>query len=54
MGCCAHVASVFWYLGYYRYEIENSETKPSKVYIDYIKDAAVDTYIISGNSKEDE
>ena len=40
VGCCAHVASVLWYLGYY------SETKPSKVHIDYVKYAAVDTWIL--------
>ena len=27
--------------------------KPSKVHIDYVKDAAVDIWIMSGNSKED-
>ena len=54
LGCCAHVASVLWYLGYYRNETENSETKPSNVHIDYVKDAAVDTWIMSGNSEEDE
>ena len=43
VGCCAHVASVLWYLGYYRNETENSEAKPSKVHIGYVKDAAVDT-----------
>ena len=31
LGCCAHVASVLWYLGYYRNETENSKTKPSKM-----------------------
>ena len=30
-------------LKYYRNEIENSETKPSKMHIGYVKDAAVDT-----------
>ena len=30
LGCCAHVASVLWYLRYYSNETENSETKPSK------------------------
>ena len=48
--CCAHVASVLWLLGYYRNETENSEAKPCKVHIDYVKDAAVDTWIMSGNS----
>ena len=32
----------------------NSETKPSKMHIDSVKDAAVDTWIMSGNSGEDE
>ena len=54
IGCCAHVASVLWYLGYYRNETENIEAKPCKVHIDYVKDAAVDTWIMSGNSEEDE
>ena len=54
VGCCAQDASVLWYLGYYRNETENSEAKPSKVHIDYVKDAAVDTWIMSGNSEEDE
>ena len=54
VGCCAHVASVLWYLGYYHNETENSEAKPSKVHIDYVKDAAVDTWIMPGNSEEDD
>ena len=53
VGCCAHVASVLWYLGYYRNQSENGETKPSKAHIDYVN-AAVDTLIMSGNSEEDE
>ena len=48
------MASVLWYLGYYPNETENSEAKPSKMHIDYVKDAAVDTWIMSGNSEEDE
>ena len=47
------MASVLWYLGYYRNETENSEDEPSKVHIDYVKGAAVDTWIMSGDSKED-
>ena len=54
LGFCAHVASVLWYLRYYCNETENSETKLSKVNVDYVKDAAVDTWIMSGNSGEDE
>ena len=54
VGCCAHVASVLCYLGYYRNKTENSEAKLSMVHIDYVKDAAVDTWIMSGNSEEDE
>ena len=54
VGCCARVASVFLYLGYFRNKTENSEAKPSKVHIDYVKDTAVDTCIMSGNSEEDE
>ena len=46
--CCAHVASVLWYLGYYRNETENSVAKQCKVHIDYVKNAAVDTWIMSG------
>ena len=49
-----HVASVLWYLGYYRNETENSEAKPCKVIIVYVKDAAIDTWIMSGNPEEDE
>ena len=48
------MASVLWYLGYYRNDTENSEAKPSKMHIDYVKYAAVDTWIITGgNSEED-
>ena len=53
VGCWAHVALVHWYLGYYRNETEKSEAKPSKMHIDYVKDAAVDTWFMSGNSGED-
>ena len=48
------MASVLCYLGYYRNETENSEAIPCKVHIDYVKDAAVDTWIMSGGSEEDE
>ena len=41
-------------LGYYHNETENSEAKPSKMHIDYVKDVAVDTWIMSGNSEDDE
>ncbi|MCG7879800.1 MAG: transposase family protein, partial [Candidatus Thiodiazotropha endolucinida] len=54
VGCCAHVASVLWYLGYYRTEIENSEAKSSKVHIDFVHDAAVDIWSTSSDSEEDE
>ena len=54
VGCCAHVASVLRYLGYYRNKTGNNEAKPNKVLIDHVKDAAVDTWIMSGNSEEDE
>ena len=33
----------FFLIGYYCNETENSETKPSKVHIDYVKFAAVNT-----------
>ena len=39
---------------HYCNETENSETKLSKMHIDYVKDAAVDTWIMSGNPGEDE
>ena len=54
VGCCAHVASVLLYLGYYRNETENSAAKPSKVHIDYVEDAAVDTWSTSSDLEEDE
>ena len=44
----------FWYLGYYRNETENSEATPSKMRINYVKDAAVVTWSTSSDSKEDE
>ena len=54
LGCCTPVASVLWYLGNYRNETKTSETKPSKMHIDYVKDAAVDTVSTAGNPEEDE
>ena len=48
------MASVLWYLGNYRNETKTSETKPSKMHIDYVKDAAVDTVSTAGNPEEDE
>ena len=36
-----------------RNETENSETKQSKMHIDYVKDAVVETWIMSGNSGEE-
>ena len=43
LGVVHIVASVLWYLGYYCNETENGETKPSKMHIDFVKVAAVDT-----------
>ena len=54
LGCCAHVASVIWYLRQYRNEIENSETKPNKIHIVNVKHASVDTWSTSSDSEEDE
>ena len=54
VGCCAYVASVFWYLGYNRNERENSEAKPSKMRIGYVKDVAVDTWSTSSDLEEGE
>ena len=56
VGCCAYVASVLWYLGYYGNETENSElqAKLRKVHIDYVKDAAVHTWSTSSDLEEDE
>ena len=40
--------------GIYRNKTENSETKLGKMHIDYVKDAAVDTWSTSSDSEEDE
>ena len=48
------MASVLWYLGYYRNETETSEIKLSKLHIDYVKDAAVDIWSTSNDLEEDE
>ena len=48
------MASVLWYLGYEHNETENSEANPSKMRIDYVKDAAVDKWSASSNLEEDE
>ena len=37
--CCAHIASVLWYLGYYKY-IENTSQYHSDAYPEYEMDAA--------------
>ena len=50
----APLGDVLWYLGYYRNETENSEAKPCQVTINYVKDAVVDSWIMSGNSEEGE
>lgn len=39
VGCCAHVASVIWYLGYSRHS-ERLQERPSQSYAHYIQDAA--------------
>jgi hypothetical protein len=39
VGCCAHVASVLWYLGYSRHS-ERLQERPSQSYAQYIQDAA--------------
>ena len=38
VGCCAHVASVLWYLGYYQYN--DLETRPCQEYGNHLEDAA--------------
>lgn len=37
VGCCAHIASVLWYFGYYRYNVMN--LRPCQKYDDFIEDA---------------
>jgi len=39
VGCCAHVASVLWYLGYSRHS-KRLQERPSQSYAQYIQDAA--------------
>ena len=55
LGVVHIVALVLWYLGYYHNETENGETlKPSKMQIEFVKDAAVDTWSTSSDSGENE
>ncbi|GFU21941.1 uncharacterized protein TNCV_3284091 [Trichonephila clavipes] len=46
VGCCAHVASVFWYLRYWRHNHTQTKT-PSLGYADTLQDAA------TGGSRDD-
>lgn len=54
VGCCAHIASVLWYLGYLRHQTEDDDIKPNRSHIDYVEDAAADTWSASSESDEDE
>lgn len=53
VGCCAHVASALWFLGYYRYHTENSVSKTNRDYMNLVEDAAVDTWSSSSESEEE-
>ena len=39
VGCCAHIASVLWYLGYSRHCLDQT-SKPSSTFEKYIEDAS--------------
>jgi len=50
VGCCAHIASVLWYLGYYRY-MENTSQYHSDAYPEYEMDAV--TWSETDESEDD-
>lgn len=54
IGCCAHIASVLWYLGYNRHQTENNDIKTKRCPIIFLQDAAIDTWSASSDSEVDE
>jgi len=53
VGCCAHIASVLWYLGYDRHQV-NAPRYHSDVYPDYLLDAATWSETDESEEEEDE
>ncbi|GFW36955.1 uncharacterized protein TNCV_5018541 [Trichonephila clavipes] len=52
VGCCAHVASVLWYLGYWRHNHTQTKT-PSLGYADTLQDATAGWPIDDSASKSE-
>ena len=42
MGCCAHVASVLWYLGYHRHLNQQKKERRCQEYGGHLTDATVE------------
>ena len=53
VGCCAHIASVLWYLGFERHQPAPKATKAHDKYMDSLSDAAAEVWD-SINSSSDE
>ena len=54
VGCCAHIASVMWFLGFYRHQQNESKTPQLKShYFSYLTDAANKDWDTSSSESDD-
>lgn len=52
VGCCAHIASVLWYLGFERHNPARKTSKTHDKYMDSLTDAAAEVWDTSSNSSD--
>ena len=50
VGCCAHIASAFWYLGFERHQTATQTPKAHNKYMDSLTDAAAEVWESISNS----
>ena len=51
VGCCAHIASVLWYLGYNRHQTDHN-IRSNREHMQFVQDASLDTWSASSDSED--
>lgn len=53
VGCCAHIASVIWYLGFERYQQKSKHPKTQDKFMETLADAAAEVWDTESDSSND-
>lgn len=53
VGCCAHIASVLWYLGFERHQPATKTSKTHDKYMDSLTDAAAEVWDTNSDASDE-